>query len=358
MTSADPRAAWLRLTLTPGVGGESQRALLQAFGLPEQVFRASRSALAAVVPDALAARLLAAPDDSAIDAALAWAAEPDNFIVTLADPAYPRLLLQTADPPTLLYVKGRVELLEQPAVAIVGSRNPTPQGSANAQAFARALSAAGLSVVSGLALGIDTAAHHGGLQGAGSTIAVIGTGADRVYPARNRDLARQIAVEGVLLSEFALGTPPLAGNFPRRNRVISGLVRAVLVVEAAERSGSLITARFAAEQGRDVFAIPGSIHSPLSKGCHRLIKDGAKLVEAAEDVLAELGLARDPGATSDGDAADRHGVLAAMGYDPCEMDALVQRTGLTPGTLSAMLLELELAGRIASLPGGRVQRLK
>ena len=353
----DARAAWLKLTLITGVGGETQRTLLQAFGLPDRIFSASRAELERVVPTRIAERLATEDVEAAVNAALAWADEPGNALISLADRNYPRQLLQTPDPPTLLYAKGRVELLNRPALAVVGSRNATPQGVANAEAFAASVSRAGFTVVSGLALGIDAAAHRGGLGGPGSTVAVIGTGADRVYPARNRDLAQRIAMDGVIVSEFPLGTPALAGNFPRRNRVISGLARGVLVVEAAERSGSLITARLAAEQGRDVFAIPGSIHSPLSKGCHRLIKDGAKLADDARDILDELGVAAMPALRREQPRQEDDRLLDLMGFDPCDMDVLAVRSGLTVDRLSAMLLELELDGRIASLPGGRFQRV-
>ncbi|MEP6998825.1 MAG: DNA-processing protein DprA, partial [Betaproteobacteria bacterium] len=278
------------------------------------------------------------------------------------DPAYPRALLTITDPPPALHYAGNLELLNRPAVAIVGSRNATPQGRQNAEAFAVALAEAGLTIVSGLAQGIDAAAHRGGLAGAGKSIAVVGTGIDRIYPAGNKALAHRLAESGGLLSQFTLGTPPLPGNFPRRNRVISGLVRGVLVVEATPNSGSLITARFAAEQGREVFAIPGSIHSPFSKGCHRLIKDGAKLVETASDVLEELGLgpAVAPGrpatgsSSPDGDAAR---VLEALGHDPVSVDTLAERTGLAASAIAALLVELELAGQVALLPGGAFQRV-
>ncbi len=375
-TAADASlAAWLRLTLTPGIGGETQRMLLAAFGLPETIFASGMGALRGVVGPAQAGRLLHAETgvDAEIEAALAWAAEPGNHILTLADAEYPQALLRSADPPVLLYVKGRPELLNRPALAIVGSRNATPQGEANAEAFAAAFAAAGLTVVSGMALGIDTAAHRGALSGTaggnlvtGSTIAVIGTGATRVYPARNRDLARQIAERGAIVSEFPLDTPALAGNFPRRNRIIAGLAHGCLVVEAAARSGSLITARLAAEAGRDVFAIPGSIHSPLAKGCHQLIKQGAKLVESAQDVLEELNwqAAATPVARSAAvvpadhpDHPDGERVLAALGHDPCAVDTLAERAGLTAEALLAILLQLELDGRVASMPGGRYQRL-
>ena len=256
-------------------------------------------------------------------------------------------------------MKGSAPLLNGKSLAIVGSRNPTPQGEANASAFAAELAAAGLSIVSGLALGIDAAAHRGAMKAGGHTIAVIGTGADRIYPARNRELAHAICEHGAILSEFPLGTPPLPGNFPRRNRLIAGLSRGCLVVEAAARSGSLITARLAADFGREVFAIPGSIHSPLSKGCHQLIRQGAKLVESAQDVLEELGWASAtasalPAASA---AQGTDALLMALGHDPCTIDVLAARAGLTPDALLAMLLQLELEGHVASLPGGRYQRL-
>ena len=280
-------------------------------------------------------------------------------MLTLADADYPQALLETADPPTLLYLAGRPELLNRRAMAIVGSRNPTPQGVADAGAFAANLGAAGLTVVSGLALGIDAAAHRGALPTVGCTIAVVGTGADRIYPPGNRDLAHAIAAEGALVTEFPLGTPPLATNFPRRNRLIAGLSQGCLVVEAAARSGSLITARLAAECGREVFAVPGSIHSPLAKGCHQLLKQGAKLVESAADILEELRYPPQsappprPGARS----AAGEALLAKLGFDPCAIDTLVARSGLTPDALIAMLLQLELEGRVANLPGGFYQRL-
>ncbi|CAG0933863.1 MAG: hypothetical protein EFKGCFLK_00217 [Rhodocyclaceae bacterium] len=353
-------AAWLRLTLAPGIGGEAQRKLLAAYGLPDRIFSARPATLADTIPLKLAERLLSHDAQAEIEAALAWAAAPGNAILTLADAAYPQRLLDTPDPPTVLYAMGHAELLNAPAIAIVGSRNATPQGEANAEAFAAALSDAGLTIVSGLALGIDAAAHRGGLRGQSSTIAVIGTGIDRVYPPRNRALAREIAERGAIVSEFPLGTPALRENFPRRNRIISGLARGCLVVEAAERSGSLITARQAGEQGRDVFAIPGSIHSPLSKGCHKLIKQGAKLVEEARDILDELGMngAR-PAKASDPQPSDDQTsqLLACLAYDSCDVDTLAARSGLTAERLYAILLQLELDGRIASLPGGRFQRI-
>jgi DNA processing protein len=355
-----PLAAWLRLTLAPGIGGEAQRKLLSVYGLPDRIFASSAATLARTISLKQAELLLSHDARDEIDAALAWASAPGNAILTLADEVYPRQLLDTPDPPSVLYLKGRADLLGAPALAIVGSRNATPQGESNAEAFAAALSDAGLTIVSGLALGIDAAAHRGGLRGKGSTVAVIGTGIDRVYPARNQALARAIAEGGAIVSEFALGTPALKENFPRRNRIISGLARGCLVVEAAERSGSLITARMAGEQGRDVFAIPGSIHSPLSKGCHKLIKQGAKLVDDARDILEELGFCAatespPPAAPpSDSDAAK---LLDCLGYDSCDVDLLAARSGLTAERLYAILLQMELDGRIASLPGGRFQRI-
>lgn len=351
---------WVGLTLIPGLGGQGMRRLLRTFGDPERVFGASVSALRKVLDEPAARAVMQGPNDQAVAAALAWAEQPENNILTLGDADYPKQLLATPDPPSLLYVKGRREALNRPAIAVVGSRNATPQGAANAEQFAETLSVAGFSVVSGLALGIDAAAHRGGLRGAGGSIAVVGTGLDIVYPARNRELARQLVQHGAVVSEFSLGTPPVAGNFPRRNRVISGLALGCLVVEAAQASGSLITARQALEQGREVFAIPGSIHSPLSKGCHALIKQGAKLVECAQDILEELGMARPAAATAAGGAEDGEApaLLEIMGYDPVGLDTLCHRSSLPPEALSALLLQLELDGAVATLPGGRYQRLR
>ena len=384
---------WLRLAAIPGLGAERQRSLLAAFGLPRHIFAAGRSALAGVVGRELADAVLAPPPDELIERALAWAAEPGSHVLTLADEAYPRTLLDIADPPVLLYVKGDPALLQRPAIALVGARSATAQGEANAAAFAQSLAEAGLTIVSGLALGVDAAAHRGALAAGsgggpgGGTVAVIGTGIDRIYPARNAALAREIAASGAIVSEFPLGTPPLPHNFPRRNRIIAGLVEGVLVVEAALNSGSLITARLATESGREVFAIPGSIHSPLARGCHRLIRDGAKLVETAEDVIEELrgrlgwattaptseprGRARQgsKAATSHAGAAaqpvqqtvpglddEAARVLHIIGHDPVDIDTLAGRCGLTVDALYAILLPLELEGHLARLPGGRLQR--
>jgi DNA processing protein len=350
-------AAWLRLTLTPGIGGETQRKLLAAFGLPEAIFAAGRLTARAVAGER--ADLLFDFDPSeGIDRSITWADQPGNHILTLADDAYPRALLEIADPPSLLYVRGNPALLQKPCLAMVGSRNATPQGVQTAESFARSLAGKGLCIVSGLALGIDAAAHRGALAAGGETIAVIGTGADRIYPARNKELALTIAEHGAIVSEFPLGTPSIAANFPRRNRIISGLSRGVLVVEAAPESGSLITARLAAEQGREVFAVPGSIHSPVARGCHKLIKQGAKLVETANDILEELGTCSEPPCPEIAPAGSNdHPILAALGHDPCSLDDLAERSGLSADQLLPELLVLELAGRIATLPGNRYQQL-
>ena len=363
MTQDPGLASWLQLTLTPGLGAASLRGLLKQFGLPSEILARRRGDLAALMPAGALEGLDSAAVQDAVSAALKWAERPGHGIVTLADETYPKALLEIADPPPLLYAVGRVELLQRPCLAIVGSRNASAQGERNAESFAQALSDAGLTIVSGLAAGVDAAAHRGGLAGPGSTIAVLGTGVDIVYPRRNAELAQMIATRGLLLSEFALGSGPLAHNFPRRNRLISGLANGCLVVEAALASGSLITARAAADQGREVFAIPGSIHSPLSKGCHALIKSGAKLVESASDVLNELGGFRPSGyasttAEETGNAQGDAALLAHMGHDPVDVDSLCLRAGLSAEQVSSELLRLELDGRVAALPGGLYQRLE
>jgi DNA processing protein len=354
--------AWLKLAFIPGLGPVRLRKLLETVGEPDAVFATSPGTLRHAVGPEVAEAIQRGGNSEAATAALHWRDQPDHHLLTLTDEAYPQLLRETADPPPILFIKGNVSLLARPALAVVGSRNATTQGCVDAEAFARVLSDAGLVIVSGLALGIDAAAHRGGLAGAARSIAVIGTGIDIVYPARNRALAHSLAEEGALISEFPLGMHAAAGNFPRRNRVLSGLSLGCLVIEAAVHSGSLITARFAAEQGRDVFAIPGSIHSPLSKGCHLLIKQGAKLVDSAQDVLEELRMvapvpAQRDAATTPPDAETAQ-VLTALGWDPCDADTLAVRTGIAPAALQSLLLSLELAGEIALLPGGRLQRMK
>ncbi|WP_233827781.1 DNA-processing protein DprA [Paraburkholderia sp. ZP32-5] len=420
-------AAWLRLSLAPGLKPAALRLMLSAFGLPEAIFAQSLEALAEIAGEAAARAALAPPGpafEGQLDAVLAWCESPGNQIVTLDDPAYPPALLTMPDPPPLLYIKGRLDLLHTRAVALVGSRSATPQGLEDAQRFARELSTAGVTIVSGLALGIDGAAHRGGLEGIGGTVAVIGTGADLVYPSAHHALARQIAAQGAILSEWPLGTPGRAANFPQRNRLIAGLVSGVVIIEAAMRSGSLITARLANEMGRDVFALPGSIHAPLSRGCHRMIKQGARLVETPEEVLEDLGfaghavahaarIARPTGPLTDagsqasseagrigertltsirtreasaesaittsrpaatGTAAfeepprtrnlppkppldpDAQRLLAALGHAPTSLEILAARTEMEDAALHATLLQLELAGEVTLLPGGRFMR--
>ena len=389
----DELAAWLRLALTPGVGPASARKLLAAFGLPGDVLRQSAQALEQVVSAAQADALRDVPPrlGALLDETERWLQGSEDGvsrrILTLADPGYPSSLLEIDDPPLMLYLLGApgFELAHLgTAIAIVGSRNPTPQGELNARSFAHALSDAGWTVISGLALGIDGAAHQGALDAtidrqAPVTVAVVATGLDRVYPARHRALAHAIARRGLIVSEFPLGTPPLNANFPKRNRILAGLAQGTLVVEAALKSGSLITARLAAEQGKEVFAIPGSIHSPQSRGCHALIRQGAKLVESVSDVLeellpssamnsiAEVANQSDPADRFDvqghapdadrDDGARQDPLLDALGYDPVSLDALGARTGWGAAQLQAKLLELELAGEVARLPGGLFQRV-
>lgn len=359
-------ACWLRLERTPGVGPETARRLLSHFGPPANIFAASSAELAAVASERIARALREPPDTETcelIDKTLDWARMPGHHVLTLADSAYPRPLLDIADPPLIVYAKGRTELLGGRALAVVGSRNATAQGMRNAEHFSQCLSEAGLAIVSGLALGIDTAAHRGALRGSGATVAVIGTGIDLVYPARNRALAEEVAAKGCILSEYPLGMPAIAANFPRRNRIISGLSKGVLVVEAAARSGSLITARLAGEQGREVFAIPGSIHSPLSKGCHLLIRQGAKLVESAQDVLEELQadtltpIASTPRAQKSAGTPEAQRLLDALGFDPAAPEELAARCAIDMAQVQALLLTLELEGRIETVPGGLVCRI-
>jgi DNA processing protein len=356
----DEFEAWFRLLETPGLGREGARRLLAAFGSATQVLQASKAARQQVVGPQLAQALDTEPDElpARLRAAQTWLRGGEaRGVLCIGDDAYPEVLLQTPDPPLLLYVQGQVEFLNRRSLAIVGSRNASAQGVDNARAFGAHLSQRGWTIVSGLAFGIDGAAHEGGLDGPGSTVAVVGTGLDRVYPARHRALAHRIATAGVLVSEFAPGTPPLPPNFPMRNRIIAGLARGTLVVEAALQSGSLITAKQAAEYGREVFAVPGSIHSPLSRGCHALIRQGAKLVESADDILDELqGTAVTTAASEPAAAGRRDPVLEALGHDPATMDALCARTGWSAQELSARLLELELEDRVARLPGGLYQR--
>jgi DNA processing protein len=372
---ADDLSHWLRLTLSPGVGPVTARALLQAFGLPYAVFEAPADAIAQVVGPRLSRAVCSIDRDRerAVAEALDWARHETHHLVTLADPDYPSQLLQIPDPPALFYLHGRRDALARPMLAIVGSRNATAAGAAHARGFARALSAAGWTVASGLALGIDAAAHEGALAGGAGTVAVLGTGVDIVYPSRHAALADRIRADGALLSECPLGTGPSAARFPRRNRLIAGLSAGVLVVEAAPRSGSLITARLAADFGREVLAIPGSIDSPLARGCHALIRDGARLVESADDVLSELpatartGDTREPRLSAPAHATEDPRIagslpgppdplLDAVGHDPVSADTLAAHLALPSGEVTARLVVLELAGHLQRLPDGRVVR--
>jgi DNA processing protein len=359
---ADEFAAWFRLLETPGLGRAGARRLLAACGSPEAVLAANPTVWRGLAGPEVAKALAGTPPAFAerLAQAQAWLAGGDHrAALTPGDPAFPSLLLQSADPPLLLYVQGDTRRLQTRSLAVVGSRHASAQGLENARAFSQALGEQDLLVVSGLALGIDAAAHEGALLAAAGTVAVVGTGLDRVYPPRHKALAHRISEHGALVSEYSPGTPALPQNFPQRNRIIAGLSLGTLVVEAALQSGSLITARLASEAGREVFAIPGSIHSPHSKGCHALIKQGAKLVESACDILEELlgtgqaALALQ--ASPDGDDSDP--LLQALGHEPVTLDALLARTGQPVAELTAQLLTLELQGTVARLPGGLFQRL-
>lgn len=362
MTEAE-LAAWLRLHRTAGLGARGAAQLLGVTGHPQAALDANAATLERAGLPASHRRALDTAATLDVDEDLAWARQPDHHLIPVGDTRYPPALREIHDPPLLLHAIGDCELLQYPQLAIVGSRHPTPNGREMAFEFARHLASTGLGIASGLALGIDGAAHEGALASEGVTVAVAATGLDRVYPAAHRDLARRIAQSGVLISEAPLGTRVTRGAFPRRNRIISGISLGVLVVEAARQSGSLVTARLAGEQGREVFAIPGSIHNPLSRGCHRLIREGAKLVETAADILEELGQqwraapARAAAATAPHTPDDAHtALLAAMGYDPVSVDRLVGRSGLTPEAVSSMLLILELQGHVATVDGGRYVR--
>jgi len=360
---------WLALLRAPGVGPATVQRLIQAFGSAEMALSAGPAALRGLGLNDEQLRSLGAPDWSGVDRDLEWLAGAGRSFVALDDPRYPSLLRDIPQPPIGLFCQGDADLLRLPQIALVGARSATPQGLENARGFASELSRRGLVVTSGLALGIDGAAHRGALEGSGLTIAVCATGLDRVYPARHRELAHQIAGQGLLVSEFPVGVQALAEHFPRRNRIISGLAMGVLVVEAARESGSLITARQAGEQGREVFAIPGSIHNPMSRGCHALIRQGAKLVESVDDILEEiapqLALRRQAaGASGSGsesavaaDPAARQ-LLECLDDGALDIDRLVERSGLGLDRLHPLLLTLELSGEVVSLPGGAYQRLR
>ena len=356
-------AQWVTLNETPGLGNATLCQLLAKFGSPEKIFSASISQLREFVDDEIAQKIQNGVDLEAIKPTLDWLQKDNAHLVTFADNTYPQKLLEISNPPAVLYAIGNLHWLNHPTIAMVGSRSATPQGEKNAENFAESLCNQGLCVVSGMALGIDGASHRGAIKANGATIAVVGTGLDIVYPARHRDLAHKIAERGLIISEFPLGTPSKAQNFPRRNRLISGLSLGCLVVEANIDSGSLITARLSAEQGREVFAIPGSIHSPVTKGCHQLIKQGAKLVENVQDILEELknilpsispsGLMGNLESTP----SEPNAVLACMGFDPVNFESLRTLSGLTTEALSSMLMVLELESKITTLAGGQYQRL-
>lgn len=365
----DDLTAWLTLHRCPGLGSRGLAALVDRFGSASAALGAGPAGYSGLGLPPETLDYLRQPDLAGVEADLAWAAQPGHHILTVQDPGYPELLRRTADPPQVLHVLGDPEVLGLPQVAIVGSRHPTPGGAETAHELARDLAAAGLVVTSGLALGIDGAAHRGALAAGGVTVAVAGTGLDRVYPASHRELAHRLAAEGALVSEYPLGTPPLPEHFPRRNRIIAGLSLGTLVVEAALRSGSLITARLAGEEGREVLAVPGSIRNPLARGCHALLREGATLVETASDVLQALAplLPHVPAAASGdrrvegGDDAapsdpEHRRVLASLGYDPTPIDAVVERSGLTAEAVSSILLLLELRGLVESHGGGRYAR--
>lgn len=355
---------WLALLRAPGIGPSTFATLLDHFKSPRAVFESGAAARRACgLLGAPALDYVQKPDWDTVEHDLAWLAQPGRAVLTLLDAAYPALLREISDPPPLLFVHGDASCLAEAQLAIVGSRNPTPTGGETAFAFARHLAGAGLTITSGLALGIDAAGHRGALAGGGRTVAVLGCGLDRIYPVRHRELAQEIAARGAVISEYPPGTAPLPQHFPRRNRIISGLSLGTLVVEAALRSGSLITARCAAEQGREVFAIPGSIHNPLARGCHALLRQGAKLVETAQDILEELGPLAFVAATASEEVAEREEfdgeyrkILESLGFEPTSIDTLVERTGLTAEAVSSMLLILELRGHIASAAGGLYSR--
>ncbi len=374
----DELRAWLRLSMTDGVGNDTARQLLACFGSPQAVFEQTESALCQVATPKQAQALMHVPNELAVQWVRThqWLAhQPDTHshaLWTLGDPHYPAELLQLADPPLMIYASGQTERTLGNAVSIVGSRNPTPQGAEIAAQFGAALCEAGLCVVSGLALGVDGAAHTGALRSGTTsahwhTVAVVGTGLDRVYPSKHKMLAQHIALQGLLISEYHLGTAPIAHNFPKRNRLIAALGLGTLVVEAALKSGSLITAKMALELNREVLAIPGSIYATQSHGCHALIRQGAKLVENAHDVLEELQLAPQQqvnlfaDALADGNDHDanatEHSLLTHMGFAPVSLDALQARCGLDTATLQTQLLTFELDGAVGRLPGGLFQRL-
>ncbi|MDE2223970.1 MAG: DNA-processing protein DprA [Xanthomonadaceae bacterium] len=379
MTDDDELSAWLTLLRAPGVGGAGLRALLQRAGSARAICRDARKLRASAGLEQAALEWIARPDAARLDADLAWLAQPGHRLLRCDEADFPPQLETIPQPPAALFVAGDPAVLLAPQIAIVGARSATAQGLANARDFARALSRAGLTITSGMADGIDGAAHAAALEAGGQTIAVIGTGPDLVYPRKHRQLAASIEQNGAIVSEFPPGTEARPDHFPRRNRLIAGLSLGTLVVEAGLQSGSLITARLAAEAGREVFALPGSIHNPLAKGCHRLIRDGVRLVETAAEVIEALapaaqaqgaGLrarleaatdnheaAQPPGTGDRGQDPDYVSLLAALGDAPASLDELAERTRLAPAALSSMLLLLELEGVVGPAVNGRWQRI-
>ncbi|MEX2496165.1 MAG: DNA-processing protein DprA [Woeseia sp.] len=368
----DSARAWFVLAKAY-VGGDRLKELLERHGSASAIVDLGQRQLKKIGLSDAAQSAILHPDEAALARDLAWLAQNGNHIVHPQSPAWPALYREISDAPALLYLRGDPEVLHLPSLAIVGSRNPTRGGVLNAYEFARHLGAAGFCIVSGLAQGIDTAAHKGALDGGAKTVAFLGHGIDRVYPAANHELAHRIAASGALLSEYPLGSPPRREHFPERNRLISGLSLGTLVVEAAKRSGSLISARLAAEQGREVFAIPGSIHNALSRGCHQLIRQGAKLVESADDIVSELApivahLMQNSALPSSSAIpqnaelprhdAEYEKLISALGHDPATADELARRSGLTIGQVSSMLLILELEGEIEALNSGQYAKLR
>ena len=349
---------WLRLVFSYGVGPVTMLKLIGYFGSAAQGLAQDFNSLAAVVGPGIATSILSPDNLALVEQTLAWQAQLPlrRRLITLECGLYPAELAEIAAPPLLLFAEGNFELLERPKIAVVGTRHPSSQGVENARNFARELAANGLTVVSGLAAGVDRAAHQGALMEPASTIAILGTGMDLIYPASNRELFGQLRQEGLILSEYPLGTQPLSSNFPRRNRIIVGLSRACVVVESAVDGGSMISANFALEMGREIMAIPGSIHNPMARGCHQLIKQGAKLVETAGDILEDLNILKQS-VKGTAVAATLDPFLAAMGYDPLTIDDLCAKLNFDFGELCGKLLELELAGQISNCGGGRYQRV-
>lgn len=377
----DKHRAWLALSRLPELGRADAIRMASRMGSASALVEAPDAELRRAGLSNKQIAALRRPDEEALARDAAWLAEDGHELLSAADPDYPALLLRIPDPPPVLYVQGDPAALWTPQLAVVGSRNPTPGGRDNARDFCRYLARSGMTITSGLAAGVDGEAHAAALDAGGMSVAVAGTGLDRVYPARHRELAHRIAAQGALVSEFPPGTGARREHFPSRNRIISGLSLGVLVVEAAVHSGSLITARHAVEQGREVFAIPGSIHNPLARGCHRLIRQGAKLVETAADIVDELApMARELGGQlgrllgaahtpADPDSSDtkepgagldpeEQKVLEALGYDPTSVDRVAERTGLTPESVSSMLLIMEMRGLVAASGGGLYSRIR